>query len=86
MTETEITTIQRLDGGRRWHCQDVSCSYVTSADLDLSGPSRDVRWDDEDKALRPVDDPGETLGLSNVCNECRQEKGWESFWSLSNSD
>jgi len=71
--------LQRLEGGQQWHCVDVSCSWVASADLELAGEVREVRWDGEEAILRIVG-ADETMGLSNVCNRCRAEKRWRPYW------
>lgn len=72
-------TLQRLEGGHQWHCVDVVCSWVESADHDLTGERRDVQWDGERAVLQLVGSD-ETMGLSNVCNRCRAAKSWRPFW------
>jgi len=76
---TEPTTLQRLEGGRQWHCTDLSCRWVSAADLELAGPTKTVRWDDDEHVLRVVGEE-EPMGLANVCNQCRSTKGWDPAW------
>lgn len=82
MRDTQPTRIQQLRGGTKWHCPDVTCSYVDSADLELDGPTRDVTWDDDQHVLRAVEDD-ERIALSGVCNRCRHELGWRAPWITS---
>lgn len=77
--QTEPTTLQRLEGGRQWHCTDLSCRWVSAADLELSGPTRTVQWD-ADRQLLLVVDEDDSMGLANVCNQCRSAKGWNPPW------
>jgi len=81
MSAATRVTIQQLAGGSKWHCPDVECRYVDSADLELDGPTKDVVWDDKRQQLRVADVEDETVRLSDVCNVCRHAKGWSIPWS-----
>lgn len=72
-------TLQRLQGGNQWHCPDVACNWVDSADHGLNGETRRVRWNDDEAALEVIGED-DVMGLSNVCNRCREAKGWTPFW------
>jgi len=82
MSERSQTEIRQLAGGSKWHCPDVACRYVDSADLALDGPSKVVVWNDQQQRLRVAGPDGEVVRLSKVCNVCRQEKGWSVPWSI----
>jgi len=81
MADATRTTIQQLAGGSKWHCPDVACRYVDSADLALDGPTKVVVWDEQRRRLRVVDADEEMVRLSEVCNVCRHAKGWSVPWS-----
>lgn len=75
MTGREVVTLQRLQGGTKWHCPGVACRYVGGADLPLSGERREVYWDGD--RVRASDDD-EPVALANVCNHCQHQLGWTS--------
>lgn len=79
MNETNPETVQQLEGGSQWHCPEVECRYVESADLELVGPAKKAVWDSEDYVLQVVESD-ETIGVSNICNCCRSAKGWHPPW------
>lgn len=73
MSGSDPVTLQRLQGGKKWHCPGVECRYVSDADFSLSGETREVYWDGES-----VSAPEESLSLANVCNYCQTQLGWTS--------
>lgn len=74
MSGSDPVTLQRLQGGKKWHCPGVECRYVTDADFSLSGETREVYWNGE--TARTSD--GEPVSLANVCNYCQTQLGWTS--------
>lgn len=72
----DAVRLQQLAGGARWHCPAVGCTYVDSADHDLSGPTKTVRWNADERVLEVMGEPTESLMLADVCNHCRHANGW----------
>jgi len=65
MSSFDPVTLQRLQGGTKWHCPDVECRYVSDADLSLDG-----------ETVRTSDDGPVTL--ADVCNYCQTQLEWTS--------
>ncbi|MEF8851864.1 MAG: hypothetical protein V5A28_05525 [Haloarculaceae archaeon] len=72
MSGSDPVTLQRLEGGKKWHCPGVECRYVSDADLSLSGATREVYWDGN-RVRAGDDDP---VTLAKVCNYCQTQLGW----------
>lgn len=75
MSEPDVVTLQRLEGGTKWHASAVECRYVAGADLSLTGETREVYLDGEQ--VRGCDDD-RPVALANVCNHCQAQLGWTS--------
>jgi len=75
MSGREKVTLYRLEGGTKWHCAEVECRYVGSADLSLSEDGRPVYWDGDQLCGAEDDEP---IALANVCNHCQLQLGWTS--------
>jgi hypothetical protein len=74
MSGPDQVTLQRLQGGTKWHCPGVECRYVSGADLSLDGETRQVYWDGD--TVRTSDD--EPVTLASVCNCCQAQLQWTS--------